>query len=319
MQRSIVWVCACLIVGVLPPPDTPDIVVGRGARISASDTTLEGRVTGEVAQEPQRASTTWWDGVYTDAQASRGRDLYIKSCAYCHRHDLMGGEDLPVVPPSLVALPFLESWTGATIGELYGFISATMPWRRPNLEDPQAYIDIVAYILKENEVPSGSVELLADPTILEQILITDERPDKSDASLIAPDESPAMASTRNAPAQIARSVLDGVYTPAQAQRGETIYLLWCTSCHSESLVGVDSTPPLVGDTFLSALAGQTVAQVFDKIRMSMPQDAPGRLTRQQYADVLSYILSVNEFPPGASDLPHDPELLKHLSFDMDVR
>ena len=113
---------------------------------------------------------------------------------------------------------------------MYGFISATMPWRRPNLEDPQAYIDIVAYILKENEVPSGSVELLADPTILEQILITDERPDKSDASLIAPDESPAMASTRNAPAQMrARYLMVSTHQRSAARRNDLSAVVYLVS------------------------------------------------------------------------------------------
>lgn len=127
-----------------------------------------------ITLESQEAKVTWWDGVYTDEQAQRGHRRYTKSCAYCHHDDLMGGEDLAVVPPALVAAPFLERWTGHTIAELFTTISGTMPWRRQNLGDPQAYIDIVAYILKENGVPPGGVELPADPTQLDQILITDK-------------------------------------------------------------------------------------------------------------------------------------------------
>ena len=43
-----------------------------------------------AAQAPQ--GKTVWDGVYTDVQATRGKDAYDANCARCHREDLSGGQ-----------------------------------------------------------------------------------------------------------------------------------------------------------------------------------------------------------------------------------
>src|SRR6266699_6232911 len=78
-----------------------------------------------------------------------------------------------------------------------------------------------------------------------------------------------------------RSVWDGVYTEEQAKRGEPIYRKECASCHGEMLTGGESAPPLTGGAFLANWNGLTVGDLFDRIRKTMPQSAPGRLTSQQ--------------------------------------
>ena len=57
-------------------------------------------------------------------------------------------------------------------------------------------------------------------------------------------------------------------------------------------------PPLAGSEFLASWNGLTVGELFDRMRQSMPQDEPGRLSRQQNSDILSYMLAANKFPPG---------------------
>lgn len=98
------------------------------------------------------------DGVYTAEQAARGQALYRQHCTYCHHDDLLGGEDLKVVPPALVGIAFSERWVGKTVADLFDVISATMPWERTRLAPP-AYADIVSYLLKENGYPAGRTEL----------------------------------------------------------------------------------------------------------------------------------------------------------------
>jgi mono/diheme cytochrome c family protein len=112
-----------------------------------------------------------------------------------------------------------------------------------------------------------------------------------------------------------RSVWDGVYTQEQAERGHSLYSQHCASCHGATLTGGETAPPLAGGDFLANWNGLTVGDLFERIRRSMPQDDPGRLSRQQNADVLAYMLSFNKFPPGKTELARDTELLKQIRIE----
>jgi S-disulfanyl-L-cysteine oxidoreductase SoxD len=112
-----------------------------------------------------------------------------------------------------------------------------------------------------------------------------------------------------------RSVWDGVYTDDQAKRGEPVYHKECASCHGDSLAGGESAPPLTGGGFLANWNGLTLGDLFDRIRKTMPQSAPGKLTRQQVSDVLAYTLSVNKFPVGKTELSKQVEFLREIRFE----
>jgi len=112
-----------------------------------------------------------------------------------------------------------------------------------------------------------------------------------------------------------RSVWDGVYTEEQAKRGEEMYRKECASCHGDLLVGGGGAAPLTGGTFLSNWNGLTVGDLFERIRKTMPQGTPGKLTRQQDADILAYLLSFNKFPAGKMELQKQPEFLKEIRFE----
>lgn len=114
------------------------------------------------------------DGVYTAEQAERGQSLYRRHCTYCHHDDLLGGEDLRVVPPALVGLAFSERWAGKSVADLFQVLSATMPWERTKLTPP-AYADLVSYLLKENGYPAGRQELPPDLARLSRILVIQTR------------------------------------------------------------------------------------------------------------------------------------------------
>ena len=115
---------------------------------------------------------------------------------------------------------------------------------------------------------------------------------------------------RSAPSQAGgsprvRSVWTGVFTEAQDKRGAAIYSRECSTCHGERLKGGEGAPALTGSEFTANWNGQTVADLFDRIRQTMPAppEQPGKLTPQQNADVVAHILSVNGFPAGTTELP----------------
>ena len=112
-----------------------------------------------------------------------------------------------------------------------------------------------------------------------------------------------------------RSVWDGVYTEEQAKRGEAVYAKECASCHSDTLMGGGGASALTGGTFLSNWNGLSVGDLFERIRKTMPQGSPGKLTKQQDADVLAYILSFNKFPAGKTELQRQVEFLKEIRFE----
>jgi mono/diheme cytochrome c family protein len=118
-----------------------------------------------------------------------------------------------------------------------------------------------------------------------------------------------------AAAQTTRSVWDGVYTSEQAGRGAALYAANCASCHGTALTGGESAPPLTGGEFFSNWNGLTVGDLFERIRISMPADGPGRLTREQDADILAFMLSVSQFPPGRAEMEHQTEVLRQIRFD----
>ena len=114
--------------------------------------------------------------------------------------------------------------------------------------------------------------------------------------------------------QPAASVWDGVYSEEQAGRGRTLYGKECASCHGSSLSGGETAPPLTGSAFMANWSGLSVGELFERIRLSMPEGRPGTLSRQQNADILAYMLSVNEFPAGKAELQKDTDRLKQIRF-----
>jgi mono/diheme cytochrome c family protein len=108
------------------------------------------------------------------------------------------------------------------------------------------------------------------------------------------------------------SVWDGVFTEAQARRGETAYQRDCANCHGAALEGGDMTPALVGGGFTSNWNDLTLGDLFERIRLTMPLDNPGTLSRQQNADVIAFMLERNAWPAGAAELAPDLGSLRQI-------
>ena len=112
-----------------------------------------------------------------------------------------------------------------------------------------------------------------------------------------------------------RTVWDGVYTEVQAERGKAIYMEKCVQCHGPDLMGGGAgAGPLQGATFAGNWNGVPLGDMLDRLRSSMPLDKPATLSRQQSADVLAYIFSVNKFPSGKTELSRQAEILNSIQF-----
>ncbi len=108
-----------------------------------------------------------------------------------------------------------------------------------------------------------------------------------------------------------QSVWDGIYTDAQATRGERTYGRSCEPCHGPDLAGdpVMEIPALSLDSFMTSWSGRSVKDLFDTMKRAMPKDKPGSLGTGQYVDVVAYLLQANKFPSGSRELPRTPEQL----------
>jgi len=116
-------------------------------------------------------------------------------------------------------------------------------------------------------------------------------------------------------AQPTKSVWDGVYTEEQANRGKQGYAEQCASCHGPELTGGEMAPALAGGEFLAGWDGLTMGDLFERIRISMPQNSPGSLSGAQNADILAFVLASNKFPAGQSELAKDAMILKTIKFE----
>ncbi len=106
----------------------------------------------------------------------------------------------------------------------------------------------------------------------------------------------------------------GVYSADQAKRGEPLYAQHCSSCHGPDLAGGEQAPGLVGGDFAANWHELPLGQLFDRIRMTMPQHDPGSLSRQQVADILAFMLFKQAAPEGTAELPTQSEVLNTITY-----
>ncbi len=121
-----------------------------------------------------------------------------------------------------------------------------------------------------------------------------------------------MGSTAAVRAEQGKTAKDGVYSDAQAAKGQAVYNEQCGACHGGDLSGGDA-PALAGSDFLGFWDKTPMADLVEKIQASMPANAPGSLTRAQAAEVTAFMLKANKFPAGAEDLSADAAALKAIN------
>ena len=112
-----------------------------------------------------------------------------------------------------------------------------------------------------------------------------------------------------------RSSWGGIFTAAQAERGHQLFSANCAKCHGANLAGDEMAPQLAGPDFLSNWNGENVSDLVDRIHTTMPADDPGKLSTAQATDIASYILSANQMPAGAAELPRDQQVQAQIRID----
>lgn len=124
------------------------------------------------AQKTPDAKTVW-SGVYTKAQATRGKELYATHCAQCHG-DTLAGKFISdsSAPPPLRGERFTTNWIDLTLQDLHTRLRTTMPPDTPGSLKNEEYTDILTFLLQQNGYPEGSDQLPSSDDALKAIVIT---------------------------------------------------------------------------------------------------------------------------------------------------
>ncbi|HEX4348498.1 MAG TPA: c-type cytochrome [Vicinamibacterales bacterium] len=110
-----------------------------------------------------------------------------------------------------------------------------------------------------------------------------------------------------------KTTWDGVYSTAQAARGQAIYADKCAKCHGAEGTGGDA-PDLVGSGFASDFGGTSLNDIVQRIKTSMPADGVGSLSTGETVDIFSHMLDMNGFPPGGADLASTSAVLSGIKY-----
>jgi mono/diheme cytochrome c family protein len=216
-------------------------------------------------------------------ELEEGRQLYQDHCALCHKES---GEGNPPAFPALSGNDLLED--PALIVSRIREGEGNMP---PFPDLTTGEIGALAYYVRNswaNDFGSVSSEEVA--TVLGQLEETDPR----------------------------ATVWDGVFTEAQAKRGQAVYPGICGRCHGRRLNGAPDdpdmppSPPLARAKFLRDWDGRSLATLFEYTRATMPESNPGSLTDSEYVDVIAYMLSVGGMPAGEDELRPDWQSLARV-------
>lgn len=99
------------------------------------------------------------------------------------------------------------------------------------------------------------------------------------------------------------TIADGVYTEQQAVAGEQLYEVHCLTCHDKRYFR----------PVLKRWEGQPLSILYTIMSTSMPESNPGALTRQEYVEILAYILSLSRYPSGDSELAYEDDALAGIT------
>jgi hypothetical protein len=118
------------------------------------------------AQAAKPSGPTVWDGVYTEAQATRGTQAFGQTCSNCHTLATTGNRPLS-------GSTFMDGWTQRSVGDLIKFVSTNMPNGNGGSLSASTYLDLVALILKTNGFPAGTADLAPEAVANVQIVPKD--------------------------------------------------------------------------------------------------------------------------------------------------
>jgi S-disulfanyl-L-cysteine oxidoreductase SoxD len=265
------------------------------------------------ATTSQVASKAVADGVYTARQADRGKAIYTAQCAMCHGANLVGGS-----APVLAGNAALTRWKEKTVADVFNAIKARMPLTKPGSLTAQQAADVTAYILQFNKFKAGNSLLPQDAKALSDIAFDKTAQEAAIKAAQAAQQAQANQNTQTAatPAGGPRTVANGVYSVAQANRGKAAYTNpsnACSGCHGADLGGSPGGPSLVRGSFKLNWGGKSVADLFNHTKTRMPPGRAGTLEESAYIDIMAYILQANGYPAGTNELTTNMDDLKQIA------
>jgi mono/diheme cytochrome c family protein len=211
-----------------------------------------------------------------DALLDLGRSVYSENCEACHQPS---GEGVPPSFPALDGNPAVAD--GAFVARQVRAGKEAMP----------AFPDL------------STEEIAAVATYIRNAWSNAYGPfSVAEAEDALKDVSVQVAS---------RSIWDGVYTASQASDARLYYLGACAPCHGSRLNGapddgdMSPAPPLAGQAFMRSWGGRSLAALFEYTRTTMPIRNPGQFEDEQYIDIIAYMLSYADVPPGSEKLTPD--------------
>jgi len=145
----------------------PSTIVRRALIFSAALWAITLASSWSSVVRAQEGGRKIWDGVYSDAQAARGKPAYETSCGRCHNNELAGSERAP----ALKGDGFWAHWENDSLDRLFTKIRDTMPAGGIESVTDAGKLDILAYVLSKNGAAAGKDELSLDGNLLEQITI----------------------------------------------------------------------------------------------------------------------------------------------------
>ncbi len=252
------------------------VMVAAGTLVAAGVLAL-----GTVSAQQQVPA---WNGIYSEAQATRGAKVYQDHCLRCHGKDLAGGN----LAPAAGGPAFVAKWQSRPVRELFGYVQTRMPYTNPNQLTFQQNADVVAYMLSYSKVPAGTKEFAGD------LSLTGD-PKRGEA----------------------------FFTEAQAERGRQAFNRNCAACHStadskltQEQVNASPFPPSLASPYLGRvyhgkMIYPTVYHLYIKLQ-TMPAFGNESISQNTRADIIAHILDRNGFPAGKTELKPDVDLMSQM-------
>src|SRR5262245_45095087 len=241
---------------------------------------------------------SWPSGTsYSSAQAKRGEALYGQTCVACHGKDLMGSDRAP----ALTGAAFAARWSARPLAQLLDYMQVQMPLQSPGGLTRHQNADILAFMLQRAGVAAGGTDLWTDGA-------------EGSSAPLRRSADYGMLATRST------KRAEALFSPAQALRGRTVWNRNCAFCHSvdpKNSTPKDLVAPLpstFGGHFIERVVNDKVVYpnvlaLYSKLK-SMPAFNTRGITEQERVDVAAFILQSNGLPPGAEEIPVDPDAMR---------